>query len=140
MALRTLLGNGNRQIKDLLFSTITPEQICFVRIKDLDEPERIYISSKKIMTLSNCNFSEIRAVIKGFNNIYIHLDLDVLDKEEFEFTMFPISEGFKIKDLTQLLKDLKINYNVVGICITESIASNLESLSPIKPILDQIEL
>ncbi|RPJ75138.1 MAG: arginase family protein [Alphaproteobacteria bacterium] len=140
MVLRTLLGDGNRQIKDLLFSTITPEQICFMGIQDLDEPERKYISSKRIVSLSNCNISEIQALRKDFSKIYIHLDLDVLDKKEFKFTMCPTRYGFKISDVTQLLKDLKENYNIIGICITESTASNLKQLIPLKPILDQIEL
>ena len=140
MPLRTLLGEGNRQILNLLFSRITPKQICFAGVRDLDESERNYISSEKIITLTNCNFSNIQAAINGFDKIYIHLDLDVLDREEFEFTMFPTRNGIKIKDVTQLIKDLKANYDVVGICITESTASKLELLKPIWPILDQIEL
>ena len=140
MPLRTLLGEGNRQIIDLLFSTITAEQICFVGVRDLDESESNYISGKEIKTLSNCNFSDIQAAINGFNKIYIHLDLDVLDREEFEFTMFPTKGGIKIKDVTQLIKDLKVHYDVVGICITESTASKLELLKPIWPILEEIEL
>jgi arginase len=111
-----------------------------VGIRDLDESEIDYISRKKIITISNYIFSDIQAAINGFNKIYIHIDLDVLDREEFEFTMYPTSDGGKIKDVTQLIKDLKANYDVVGICITESTATILELLKPIWPILEQIEL
>jgi arginase len=140
MPLRLLLGDGNKQIKNLLFSTIAPEQICFVGLRDLDEPEREYISKNNITTISNCDFSEIQPKIKNFTTIYIHLDLDVLDKSAFEFTMFPTSKGFTIYDVAQLIKKLKVNYDVAGFCITESTAAKLEQLESIRSILDQIEL
>lgn len=140
MPLRTLLGEGNEKFVDLLSSTLKPEQVCFVGLRDLDEPESEYILKHNITTISNCQFSEIQGKIQDFKNIYIHLDLDVLDKSEFEFTMFPTSNGFSVEHVARLISELKLNCNVVGFCITESTATNLGQLSPIKPILDQIEL
>lgn len=140
MPLRTLLGDGNRQFNELLFSSLQPEQLCLVGIRDLDIPEREFISSKKIKTLSNCDFSQIQAAINGFKKVYIHLDLDVLGKSEFEHTMFPSKNGLKVTDVTQLIINLKESYDVIGFCITESTASNLGQLKPIAPILDQIGL
>src|SRR4051812_18635353 len=43
MPLRTLLGEGNEELVGLLFSTLQPEQICYVGLRDLDEPESEYI-------------------------------------------------------------------------------------------------
>ncbi|MGY0038106.1 arginase family protein [Pedobacter sp. NJ-S-72] len=40
MPLRTLLGDGNKQFKELLFSTIKPEQISFIGLRDLDDEPR----------------------------------------------------------------------------------------------------
>jgi arginase len=141
MPLRTLLGEGNKKIKDLLFSIIKPKQVCYVGLRDLDQPESEYILSNSITTLEDCQYSNVLDKIKSFNNIYIHLDLDVLDKFEFEFTMFPTTtKGLLVEDVVQLIKKLKSNHNVVGFCITESTATNLEQLDAIKPILDEIEL
>jgi arginase len=140
MPLRVLLGEGNKKIKDLLFSIIKPNQVCFVGLRDLDQPESEYILSNSITTLEDCHYKNIHNKIKSFKNVYIHLDLDVLDKSEFEFTLFPTSNGFLIADVARVVSELKINYNVVGFCITESTATNLEQLDRLKPILDQIEL
>lgn len=140
MPLRTLLGEGNNEFTDLLFTEIKPEQVCFVGLRDIDKPESEYILRHNITSISNCQFSEISNKISNFKNVYIHLDLDVLDKSEFEHTMFPTSNGFSVVEVAKLISELKINCNIVGFCITESTATNLEQLSPLKPILDQIEL
>jgi arginase len=140
MPLRTLLGEGNKKFIDLLFSIIKPKQVCYVGLRDLDQPESEYILSNSITTVEDCQYTIIHNEIKSFNNIYIHLDLDVLDKSEFEFSMFPSHNGLSVQDVAQLIKKLKSNHNVVGFCITESIATKLEQLDVIKPILDQIEL
>lgn len=140
MPLRILLGEGNEQFKNLLFSTIEPKQVCFIGLRDVDLPEREYILNNSITSLDDCEYLTVYNKIKAFNNIYIHLDLDVLDKSEFEFTLFPTSNGLLVDDVAELLKKLKANHNVVGFCITESTATNLEQLDAIKPILEQLEL
>jgi arginase len=45
-----------------------------------------------------------------------------------------------VADVAGLIRKIKTNHHVVGFCITESTAKNLEELDPIKPILEQIEL
>ena len=140
MPLRTLLGEGNQDFISLLFSTIKPAQICYVGLRDLDEPESEYIKQHNITTITNCQFEKVQNKIKPFKNVYIHLDLDVLDTLEYEFSMFPTNIGSSVADVAELVRKIKSNHHVVGFCITESTATTLEQLDPIKPILDQIEL
>lgn len=140
MPLRLLLGEGNNQFKELLFSIIKPVQICMVGLRAIDDDESEYILNNKITSLSGCEFGDIQDKVKNFKNVYIHLDLDVLDKSEFEFTLSPTRNGFSVTAVAELIKKLKESNNVVGFCITESTATNLEQLNKIKPILDQIEL
>ncbi|MGY0038107.1 arginase family protein [Pedobacter sp. NJ-S-72] len=103
-------------------------------------PESDFINNNKITTLPTCEFQFIQNKIDNSKKVYIHLDLDVLDKSEYEFTMFPTNGGFLIPDVTELIKKLKEHYDVVGFCITESTATKLDQLNAIKPILDQIML
>jgi arginase len=140
MPLRTLLGEGNEKFVDLLFSRLQPEQICYVGLRDLDEPEREYILRHNITSVTNCQFAEIQGKVSNFKNVYIHLDLDVLDKSEYEFSMFPTNIGSSVSDVAELIRKIKSNCNVVGFCITESTATTVEQLNPIKPIIDQIKL
>jgi len=142
MPLRALLGEGDKQIKDLLFSFLHPEQICFVGLRDADDPEKEYIEANNITSLPSAEYYPVEQEINNrkFTNIYIHLDLDVLDREEFEFALFPTDNGLPVQDVTQLIKNLKTNFKIAGICVTESIAASLDSLTPIKSILDQVKL
>jgi len=140
MPLRTLLGDGDEAFISLLFSTLKPEQICYVGLRDLDEPENEYIRRHNILSIPDCEFAKVQEKIKDFKNVYIHLDLDVLDKSEFEFTMYPSSSGLLVADVAELIRRVKENNNVVGFCITECAATTLEQLDKIKPILDQIEV
>jgi len=140
MPLRTLLGEGNEKFIDLLFSKLNPEQVCYVGLRDLDEPEKEYISRHNMTTITNCQYANVQNKIKNFKNVYIHLDLDVLDKSEFEFSMFPTNNGSLISDVVQLIEKIKEHHNVVGFCITECTATTLGQLDKIKPILDQIEV
>jgi arginase len=140
MPLRTLLGEGNEEFIGLLFSKLKPEQICFVGLRDLDEPESKYIMQHSITTVKDCQFEYVQDKIKNFNNVYIHLDLDVLDISEYEFSMFPTNIGSSVSDVADLIRKIKANCNVVGFCITESTATTVEQLNTIKPIIDQIEL
>lgn len=140
MPLRTLLGEGNEEFISLLFSRIKPEQICYVGLRDLDEAESEYIIQHNISTMTDCQFEKVQNKIKNFKNVYIHLDLDVLDKSEYEFSMFPTNIGSSVSEVAELIRKIKSNHNVVGFCITESTATTLEQLNAIKPILDQIKL
>src|SRR3990170_7866704 len=140
MPLRTLLGEGNEEFIGLMFSKLKPEQICFVGLRDLDEPESKYIMQHNITTVTDCQFEYVQNKIKNFKNVYIHLDLDVLDKSEYEFSMFPTNKGSSVSDVAELIRKIKTNCNVVGFCITESTATTLEQLNTIKPIIDQIKL
>lgn len=140
MPLRTLLGEGNADLDTLLFSTIRPEQICFIGLRSVDESERKYILKNDIASYSNCQYLDVFNKLKTFNNIYIHLDLDVLDKSAFKHTMFPTHHGFKIKDVLNLIFDIKSRHEVVGMSITESRATSIDQLEAIREILEEIEI
>jgi len=140
MPLRTLLGEGDERFIDLLFSKLTPAQICYVGLRDLDEPESECIMKHSILTVTDCQFEAVENKMKDFKNVYIHLDLDVLDKREYAFSMFGTNNGLPVADVAGLIQKIKANHNVVGFCITESTAKTVEQLDPIKSILGQFEL
>lgn len=140
MPLRTLLGEGHPQILKLLFSTIEVSQVCTVGLRDIDPPEQDYITKHGVAGIANCDLSAIRDRLGNVSKLYIHLDLDVLDQDEYPFSLFPSGNGLSIDAVAKLINDLKKNYEVVGICITESVATTMEQLQPLQPILDEIVL
>ncbi len=84
------------------------------------EPESDSVSSNNMARIPDCLFSSVQNKVKDYSNGYIHLDLYVLDKAEFEFSLYPKeSKGPLIDAVAHLISDLKTNYNVVGFCILE---------------------
>lgn len=140
MPVRTLLGEGDEKFVSALFSTLNTNQLLLVGMRSLDPPEEKFIKQKDILVSPLCSYERIKDKVSCFGNVYIHLDLDVLDILEFPHTRLASTKGFKIKDLFDLIISLKTHHHVVGFCITESIAVELNQLSGISKILDELVL
>ncbi len=141
MPLRTLLGNGDSKISEVMFSQLLPSQIVLLGQRNLDEPERKYIEEYKLDILSideisgdiNNTINTIKS--KNSNNIYIHIDLDVLDNEEFPYVMVPEPNGLKSQLLSDILTQLKENFNIVGLSLLEYIPSNEKNIKILSDII-----
>lgn len=141
MPLGALLGNGDSKISDLMFSTLLPSQIVLMGQRNLDEPERKYIEEYNVNQISieeiNTNIDHVINIIKtkNSNNIYIHIDLDVLDIKEFPYVMVPEPNGLKSQLLFDLLIHLKENFNIVGLSLLEYIPSNEKNIKILSDII-----
>ena len=125
MPLRNLLGDGDKELLKLNYLNIDMNQVIMMGQRDLDDSEKEYIKMKKI---KNIEVSEMESnplntinIVKamGWDNIYIHIDLDVLDYNEFPYVMVPAPNGIKTEKLKNLINLLNDNFNVVGISILE---------------------
>lgn len=141
MPLRLLLGDGDNRLKNLLYSTINPKQIIYVGLRDTDTAEKEYIDANSIFYSEDAIIELIRIKIKesDFKQLYIHLDLDVIDPREFKYVSCPTKGGLKIKELEELISNLQNEYKIVGYSICESTAKDLESLRPLEKVLDLIK-
>ena len=142
MSLRTLLGDGDRRFIDSLFSTLSPSQIIMLGVRDLDKAEADYIKDKSVNVLTVDEIEKdtenvINSVReKGSGNIYIHIDLDVLDPEEFPFVPVPVQGGLGNDTLIKLLKRLSEEFTVCGLGILEYSPSGGEENSVVREIVD----
>ena len=132
MPLRTILGEGDPSILGLCFSKLSPKQVSLVGGRDFDRPEIDYIRNHN---MENLPIDKIKKE-KGYNNIYIHLDLDVLDPESFPHVMLPVSDGFDFQSLLRFINDLKNIYNVVGYSIQEFSPLDSDSVKLLKELVD----
>lgn len=73
------------------------------------------------------------SMLKGTTDIYIHVDVDVLDPSEFPGHNMPEPEGMKISELVDSLDTLK-DFNVVGAGITECVGTP-EEVKVLAPII-----
>ncbi len=141
MPLRTILGEGNPAILDLCYSALSPNQLSFAGARDFDQAEIDYIEANNIINLSVAEIKNNKIDLnyikdKGYNNIYIHLDLDAMDPKFFPDLMLPVEKGFDFETVFKFIKDLKSKYNVVGFSIQEFSPKNKKNVKLLKELVD----
>jgi len=136
MPLRLLLGEGDRTLCELLFSTLKLEQVFLAGVRDTDLEERELISSHKIFTASPDQIDSIVAAVEsaGFRKIYVHIDLDVLDPNHFSGVKCPTHGGLTLDQLCGTLLQLRLAFEVVGFSILEFVPDKGNSLQQVDPI------
>jgi arginase len=141
MPLRVLLGEGDPRTLETAFSVLRSEQLVMIGQRDLDEPEQEYIDKNGIEVIRaedvNCSVEGAvdRIRSKNSDNIYIHIDLDVLDLDEFPYVMVPAAGGIRAARLLELLKRLKAEFNIVGISMLEYTSSEEEEIEILSEIV-----
>ncbi len=141
MPLRTLLGEGNARLTGSLFSFLRPEQVFYAGLRNTDPPEEAYIKEQGIFHTATMDYVKLKAAIRarGFEQVYIHLDLDVFDPAAFSFVLFPEKEGATVAEVAALIKNLQTDFSITGCCITESTAHSVEALAALHPVLALLE-
>lgn len=149
MPLRVLLGEGDADIVNCTFSTLRPEQVFLVGSREFDSPERKFIQQKELSVFSakainDGDFDRLLSMLvkTGSDTLYIHLDLDVIEPEEFPHVACPTPGGIHIDRLRDLLASLRNNFDIVGCSVLEFLPSgskNLATLEVVK-LLDRANL
>ncbi|KPU43475.1 arginase [Oxobacter pfennigii] len=142
MPLRVLLGEGNEHILDMTYSFLRPDQVLLLGQRDLDAPEEAYIKEHGLEQISVEQMeADAQTVIdalhsKFASNIYIHIDLDVIDYSMFSHVMAPSPDGLKTSTLVELIKGLNAQFHVVGISILECLKTGGKSIGFISEIVE----
>jgi arginase len=132
MVVRHLLGDGDPEFVNILGAKLTANQIRYRGVRECDPAETKLIEQLDIIC------EPINATPPD-GPIYIHLDLDVLDPNEFAHTTYPTPGGPSIAELNAAMKALLATGRVVGVAITECAAQEAGQLAPLRPILQTIE-
>jgi arginase len=125
MPLRCLLGDGEESLVKLCFSTLSPAQVVMGGLREVDPPEAEFLKMNNISVLTVGDIeSDVENVSrllfeKGFRNLYVHIDLDVLDSGKCPRALCLTPDGLDSGVLMALLQDLKKKHNVVGMSIVE---------------------
>lgn len=139
MPLRTLMGDGNAQMIETAFSKPNSSQLVLIGQRDLDLPEQEYIKQNNIEVFEPSRFSVERIVrairSKGSKNLYIHIDLDVLDFDEFPYVMVPAPDGLKTDQLAGLLEELKREFHIAGLSLLEYTSSEEKDIKILSDII-----
>ncbi len=141
MPLRTLLGDGEKAIVKLAYPSLLPSQLIMLGIRDLDEAEKEYIVEQNISMFAVNDIEQridlvIKAVKKkGYENIYVHIDLDVLDSDEFPHVPVPAPSGLKVNTFKELLKKLDKEFKIIGLGLFEYQASEGHTIELLEDII-----
>jgi arginase len=141
MPVRVILGEGDEAIVNLNYSNLNKSQLVMLGIRDLDKAEKIYIPSQKISVLGvsdvEMNIETVIEMIrsKGSRNLYVHIDLDVLDPGEFPHTPLRVPDGMKIHTLMELLKVLDEEFCIKGMGLFEYKPSGIKRIELLEYII-----
>ena len=142
MPLRTLLGDGDKNIIASLYSTLLPSQVIMFGVRDLDKPESEYIRKSDLRLLPvdeiEKDISRVIGAAKeaGRDKIYIHIDLDVLDPGEFPYSAIPVPGGLKNNTLARVLRDLNDEFEIIGLGLLEYSSSEDNENKLLKEIIN----
>ena len=142
MPLRSLLGDGNKKIIDSCFTNISPKQVILVGGRDYDPAEKEFLLEKTIQNFSVSQLTrESESLVKliqshGFKNLYIHIDLDVLDPDCFPYVNYPSKNGLSLETLIKTISTLKNSFTIAGFSIVEFSPDGNSGLADIGELLE----
>jgi arginase len=141
MPVRVMLGEGDEAIVKLNYSNLNKSQLVMLGIRDLDKAEKTYIPSQGISVFRVSDVEKnIETVVdmirsKGSRNLYVHIDLDVLDPDEFPHTPLRVPGGMKIHTLMELLKVLDEEFCIKGMGLFEYKPSGIKKIELLEYIM-----
>lgn len=144
MPLRLLLGDGHPRFLEECFSTLKPEQVVMAGIRDLDPPEQEFITTQNIQCFGVSELTDGGAKMvqylhtKKVQNIYIHLDLDVLDPDSLPCALFKTPNGLEMTALLETLENLKTEFNMVGMSLLEYVSLEKEQLADFEKLVQWV--
>jgi len=144
MPVRHLLGDGDSKICSLLHSNLKPDQIVLAGTRSLDEQESDYIKKAGIKTMSSKDLTACPEAIanyivaKGYSQVYVHVDTDVLSESTFAFSAWPSQEGIDLKTLANIFDGISKNCCLVGSSLVEFLPCDDLGIKQLQSILNKI--
>jgi arginase len=112
MVLRTLLGEGAADL--VPEEPLMPDQVVLTGIRAFEPGQREYLDNARIRWWDVAGFE--RAVDDLDGPVYVHVDLDVLDPEEFGSVCYREPDGPAVQQVIDMIGRVD---DIVGASITE---------------------
>jgi len=121
MVLRTLLGDGPPQLVPA--TPVRADRVILVGTRALDDDESDYVDASGIALLGPADLTPegltAAIVASGAEEVYLHIDLDVLDPAEFVSLSYPEPFGLTVQHLLELVVAARTALPLAGAGITE---------------------
>ena len=133
MVLRSLMGKGEAAFSELMKNRpFSGDEILYVGLQPVHDYQKRFLDESgidyKIQDRQFISDDEIRSFVRRFDQILVHLDIDVLDERKFHSTYFANPElsgdgsgggRMTIEKLSSVLTLITGEGNVTGLTIAE---------------------
>jgi arginase len=142
MPLRLLLGEGNASLRRLLPSFLEPDQVILAGVRALDPAEEELLERWPMRMVSaseiNGHPHTISELVRqsGRSNVYLHVDLDVLEPKQFSSLGWPEPDGVTVQSLMDALTHLHDTLNIVGGGLTEYLPKHPDDARTVHHVLN----
>lgn len=137
MVLRSLLGGGPVELSDpsgtgAATPVLEPAQVVLAGARALDDAEAEYVAEAGIRMLGPTELADPAALVEtlvaaGTTEVYLHVDLDVIDPGEIEGVQFPEPFGLPVAQLVAAIRAVREAFPLTGAGITEFAPSTPEA-------------
>ncbi|WNG38872.1 arginase family protein [Archangium violaceum] len=133
MPLRCLMGEGEPALTRLVTSRLDPRQVLLAGARELDPPEADFIAARRLSRLTASRLNDEPASLArwvgeaGFSQVYLHLDLDVLEPTGFPYVKCPTPGGVTPEALVAALSHLREGGRLVGLSVLEFVPGEGEA-------------
>ncbi|WP_158888867.1 arginase family protein [Amycolatopsis anabasis] len=140
MVLRSAFGEGD---SDFAASPeLVPGRVVLAGTRAFDPAEREGVDAGLASLVSVRELADPERLVSavrtsGAGQLYVHIDLDVLDPGEFGGLNFPEPGGLRIPELVAAVRSLAV-FDVVGAGITECASDDRAELRALVPVLEAV--
>jgi arginase len=119
MALRAIAGDGADGLALDADARIAPSRLVLGGIRAIDDEERRFIDEHEVSVLTVEDLSDPTVVIgaleaTGASNVFVHVDLDVLDPSALAGLSYPMPFGVDAPTLAALLREVVARFPLAG--------------------------
>ncbi|MGW9632087.1 arginase family protein [Agromyces sp. NPDC055520] len=122
MTLRAITGDGAAGLALDSETRVAPERLVLGGIRAIDDEERRFIDAHDVATLTVEDLSDPSLVIAaleatGASQVFIHIDLDVLDPAALAGLSYPMPFGVGAAELVALIRAVTARFPLAGAAI-----------------------
>jgi arginase len=122
MTLRAIVGEGAEGLTLDPETRLAPERLVLGGIRAIDDEERRFIDAHDVSTLTVEDLSDPSLVISaleatGASQVFIHIDLDVLDPAALAGLSYPMPFGIGASELVALVRAVVARFPIAGAAI-----------------------
>ncbi len=96
---------------------IKKENVLLVGVREIDKTEQAFLKNLRVVNWKNLD--EIKSFLLKFKNVYLSIDVDVIDPEDAPGTGCKVKKGLRKKEFLKLIRFFKEFKNVKRIDVVE---------------------